>query len=190
MASHLRVDKIEPVDGVPTGGGGGIVQVVQSAFTGTSSATGAINTALTDFESVTGLFCTMTPKFSTSKILVQMNLTASLSVTTNVIMFRMRRKIGSGSFSDLDAALGTAASSRYRCTTVSCNVGNAYTVFPTPMNFLDSPATTDAVSYSFSAAHDSGSSRTIYINRGDNDTSSYAYVPRAISTITLMEVSA
>ena len=27
MASQLRVDKIVPVDGVPTGGGGGIIQV-------------------------------------------------------------------------------------------------------------------------------------------------------------------
>ena len=27
MASQLRVDSIVPVDGVPTGGGGGIVQV-------------------------------------------------------------------------------------------------------------------------------------------------------------------
>ncbi len=31
MASHLRVDKIEPVNGVPTGGGGGIVQVLQGS---------------------------------------------------------------------------------------------------------------------------------------------------------------
>ena len=53
----------------------------------------------------------------------------------------------------------------------------------------DSPATTDAVSYSFSVAHDSGSVRTVYINRGSNDTSSYAYVPRAITTITLTELS-
>ena len=30
MASELRVDKIVPVDGVPTGGGGGIVQVKQT----------------------------------------------------------------------------------------------------------------------------------------------------------------
>ena len=28
MASELRVDRIVPVDGVPTGGGGGIIQVV------------------------------------------------------------------------------------------------------------------------------------------------------------------
>ena len=30
MSSELRVDKIVPVDGVPTGGGGGIVQVKQA----------------------------------------------------------------------------------------------------------------------------------------------------------------
>ena len=29
MASELRVDKIVPTDGVPTGGGGSIVQVKQ-----------------------------------------------------------------------------------------------------------------------------------------------------------------
>ena len=29
MASELRVDKIVPTSGVPTGGGGGIVQVLQ-----------------------------------------------------------------------------------------------------------------------------------------------------------------
>ena len=33
MASQLRVDKIVPVDGVPTGGGGGIIQVVHSTAT-------------------------------------------------------------------------------------------------------------------------------------------------------------
>jgi len=30
MASKLRVDSILPVDGAPTGGGGGIIQVVQT----------------------------------------------------------------------------------------------------------------------------------------------------------------
>ena len=32
MASELRVDKIVPTDGVPTGGGGGIIQVKQSLY--------------------------------------------------------------------------------------------------------------------------------------------------------------
>ena len=29
MSSQLRVDKIVPVDGAPTGGGGGIIQIKQ-----------------------------------------------------------------------------------------------------------------------------------------------------------------
>ena len=32
MASQLRVDKIVPVDGAPTGGGGGIIQIVQATL--------------------------------------------------------------------------------------------------------------------------------------------------------------
>ena len=32
MASELRVDKIVPTDGVPTGGGGGIIQGKQSLY--------------------------------------------------------------------------------------------------------------------------------------------------------------
>ena len=35
MASELRVDKIIPTGGVPTGGGGGVIQVVQKLFTTT-----------------------------------------------------------------------------------------------------------------------------------------------------------
>ena len=63
MSSELRVDKIIPTSGVPTGGGGGIVQVVQNS---TSSEVSMTSTTYAD----TGLNCTITPKFSTSKILV------------------------------------------------------------------------------------------------------------------------
>ena len=42
MSSELRVDKIIPTSGVPTGGGGGIIQIVQGSATSrtaTSSST-------------------------------------------------------------------------------------------------------------------------------------------------------
>ena len=65
MASKLRVDSILPVDGAPTGGGGGIVQVVQSFDTATSSSS-VDGGALTDHV----LTQAITPKFSTSKVLV------------------------------------------------------------------------------------------------------------------------
>ena len=187
--SELRTNRIVPRDGLPSGSAGGVIQVKQTVFTGVDDATGGLASNLTDFESNSGLVCTITPTRSDSKILVEMALSITVSVDNNLVMTRIRRKIGGGSFSDLSGALGDAASSRYRCT--ACIVGriNQYSLNNMHMKYLDSPATTSAVSYSFSAAHDSGSSRTIYINRGSNDTSSYAYVPRATSTITLTEIS-
>ena len=60
MASQLRVDKIVPVDGVPTNGGGGIIQVVSTTKTDTFSTTS------TSFTDVTGFSVNITPKFSSS----------------------------------------------------------------------------------------------------------------------------
>ena len=71
MSSQLRVDKIVPVDGVGTDSGntvygGGIVQVVQNF---TSSEVSMTSTTFAD----TGLNCTITPKFASSKILILVN---------------------------------------------------------------------------------------------------------------------
>jgi hypothetical protein len=66
MASQLRVDKILPVDGAPSGGGGGIIQIVSA--TSSSMATSTSTTFTT-----TGLEATITPKFATSKILIQVS---------------------------------------------------------------------------------------------------------------------
>ena len=64
MSSELRVDKIIPTGGVPTGGGGGIVQII----IGTDNRE-QINIESTASE--TTLTATITPKFSTSsKIMV------------------------------------------------------------------------------------------------------------------------
>ena len=119
-----------------------------------------------------------------------MSIHLSLSVDSNIIMARLRKKVASGSFADVDGALGAAADSRYRCTSATLGRYNTYTVMPMSMKYLDSPSTTSACTYSFSLAHDSGSAINVYLNRGSDDTSSYAYVPRSISTITLSEISA
>ena len=68
MASKLRVDSILPVDGAPTNGGGGIIQIVH---TNTSDHTYSNSTSYTD---ITGVTATITPKFSSSKILIQCSL--------------------------------------------------------------------------------------------------------------------
>ena len=72
MTSELRVDKIIPVDGVPSDSGtnplylgaGGVVQVLY-AQTRTQQSTTS-----TTFTDATNLFVDITPKFSTSKMLI------------------------------------------------------------------------------------------------------------------------
>jgi len=71
MSSELRVDRIIPVDGVGSDSGntvrgGGIIQVVQNS---TSSEVTMTSTTFAD----TGLNCTITPKFQSSKILILVN---------------------------------------------------------------------------------------------------------------------
>jgi len=73
MASELRVDKIVPVDGVASDSGsnplylgaGGVVQVL---YAQTRSQQSTTSTTFTDADN---LFVDITPKFSTSKILIQ-----------------------------------------------------------------------------------------------------------------------
>ena len=85
MTSQLRVDKIVPVDGVPTGGGGGIVQIVQTIKTDVYT-----NSTSDTWLDITGLSVTITPKFNTSKILVSVNFGAS-NGTACLHVFRMLR---------------------------------------------------------------------------------------------------
>ena len=66
MSSELRVDKIVPVDGDTTGGGGGVIQDKTSThYNGYIGNIGGMTQCVFAYK-----FCaTITPKFSTSKIL-------------------------------------------------------------------------------------------------------------------------
>jgi len=166
---------------------GNIIQVVQTVKKDTASTSATIATPM-NFDSTFSQ--AITPSSSSNKIEVNFNLSVGLSDNDTLMLFRLRRKIGSGSFADLTDAMGDTAASRYRCMHAMGADMNAYKMPTINLNFLDEPDTTDAVTYSFSVAHDSGSTTTFYLNRADNDTSSYAYVARGISTIILREVAA
>ena len=88
MSSELRVDKIVPTDGVPTGGGGGIVQVKSTTITNT------FDNDQETFADVTGVTVTITPKFSTSKMLVMYNGCAGMEATNRMGHVRIVRVIG------------------------------------------------------------------------------------------------
>ena len=182
MASELRVDKIIPTTGAPTNGGGGIVQVVFVEKTDTESLTSNSTPQL-----IPGLSATITPKFNTSKILVQVVFHASIGGNYAAHYCVLRR-------GGTDICIGDTAGNRVRgslalqsATFWDDNSGANYSMGQASLNFLDSPATTSATTYGLYHA-DADGTNALYVNRSRTDGDGASYI-RVASTITLMEVS-
>ena len=177
MSSQLRVDKILPVDGAPTSGGGGIVQVVQSFKTDTSSSS-VSGGALTDHV----LTQSITPKFNTSKVLVEFHVMCSSSSTMN----RLGAVITRGG-SPVGVADNTGDNKTENTVCIIAPTTNEpYTLSG---KFLDSPATTSAVTYGVKIRTGTSSTITIQFNRQGTE-SDNIYIMRGTSSLTLSEISA
>ena len=180
MSSELRVDKIVPTDGVPTGGGGGIVQVKSTTITNT------FDNDQETFADVTGVTVTITPKFSTSKMLVMYNGCAGMEATNRMGHVRIVRVIG-----------GVTNTTIYVGDQGQSNQARASSSFSSPYNyqlqqfsgtFMDAPATTNAGTYKMQiAAGDQGYKVNVGRDDGNSNEFSRARVP---TSITVMEVSA
>ena len=184
MASELRVDEIVPTDGVGSdsgtepGGtasqltyGGGIIQIVQFC-----QGLGQVNITNTS-QNDTGLTCTITPKFNTSKILVQTT-QPFLYNTTTVQGFRTFLLRGS-TIITMHETYGSG--------------GNEWKFASHNMLYLDSPATTSAITYKTQGQSPSdGGTRLLYNYNWQTESTSLdnltGYGTR--STMILMEVSA
>ena len=172
MASQLRVDKIVPVDGAPSGGGGGIIQVVHSSATveASQSNSGTTQTTLTD----TGLSATITPKFSTSKVLVLVHQSYQIDNGNDNVQFQINMLLRDGSNNVLHGGTGFNAL-RWKTGLAASNVYS--------LNFLHSPNTTSAFTYKMTMNYyymGSGSG-TLKAQRDDQANTQ--------SEMTLMEVS-
>ena len=176
MSSELRVDKIVPTDGVPTGGGGGIIQIKSTTKTDHFSMA-----SLTPAE-ITGFNVSITPKFNTSKILLLIN--ASFGGDQNAYLsFTLKRD------SQLIALTTVFDGTDNRTqSTFGGHSGSNNRTFSGAMNFLDSPATTSTVTYKMFLAS-LYSNLTVHVNRSHTD-SNNTYNQGMVSTITAMEVSA
>ena len=167
--SELRTNKIYPRDGLPIGAsGGGIVQVVQEIFTTVSTVTS------TSFADV-GLSASITPTSSSNKILVIGDISSSGS-DANYTMFQLVRDStniyrGTSSKTHIGSKVWYP---RSNSNTDGNSIGN------TNLFFLDSPATTSAVTYNIQMRVTANSS--VINGRIADDTS-------VASSITLMEVS-
>tara|TARA_B100001989_G_scaffold135123_1_gene95698 strand:+ start:157 stop:702 length:546 start_codon:yes stop_codon:yes gene_type:complete len=181
MSSELRVDKIVPVDGVPTGGGGGIIQIQQTL------KTDSFNTSSQNLVDITGMSVSITPKFSTSKILVQVHL--NFSGDNNMYgHLRLVRNPG-----DQTLGASTSVTGNQRAGTFGVNTplnGNGeYKMYSAAFQILDSPATTSALTYKLQVASTNTGGNYFYLNRPPNN-DNQPYIIGGHSTITVMEVSA
>ena len=178
MASELRVDKIVPVDGVTSSGGGGIVQV-QSA---TKTDAWNMPSNDTNFHTVTGLSVTITPKFSTSKILVMYDMNWS-SINGHCSCRLMR--------DSTPIKVGDASGNKTQVTgQIHYTSTNQYDLEQVSGTHMDTPATTSAVTYSMQVGTPYSSSYEVYVNYHAEDGANLAWSGRGASSITVMEVSA
>ena len=171
MSSELRVDKIIPTAGVPTGGGGGIVQVLSTTKTdfASQSLTGSGN-----FFDITGMTVSITPKFSTSKIFVMATVAVANNDGNTNTFIQLRRD-------STDIAKGTAGGTTNG--SFFLKTRDNFSPHNITVQFLDSPSTTSAVTYKVRWSGENGD--VFYLNRNASNTNE-----GMVSTITAMELSA
>ena len=191
--SQIKVNSIIPVAGVPTGGGGGIIQVISNT---TRDSTGSISCAAaatdgSNYVDIPDQNVTITPTSSSSKILISFAQMGESSISGHQLSFILERAISGGATTQIK---GAAAGSRPRIfvpasisydrdETSTAEMGNC-------AGYLDSPNTTSAVTYTVQAGMNSNNSGTYYYNRTVQDTNSQYDYERGLSWITVMEVSA
>ena len=129
----------------------------------------AFSTSSGTFVDVTGLSVAITPSAATSKILVIAMVSTSATSTADHFLNLNR---------DSTAICQTTSGSTI--STAALNVTDIQTLH-NAINFLDSPATTSAITYKFQAKV---GSNTMYVNRRATDTLG------STSTITVMEILA
>ena len=178
MASKLRVNSILPVDGAPTGGGGGIIQVVSTTKTSTATTDSAT------YADLSGMSVSLTPQ-SGSKVLVRCDLQFG-GENNSYGGFKLLRGStvigsgteGTGNMSNVTFGAGTGQDNdQYRVRTVSYSI-------------LDTHGANGSTSVTYklqwaSVYYD----YSIYLNKPHNADNN-AYNLFGSSTITAMEVSA
>ena len=159
---------------------GKILQVVQAVKSDTFSGSltnGAFSSNIADLEA------TITPSSASNKILVSVVLHGESSLSFSQIGFRIMRD-------STAVGIGDAAGSRGRLTARGVtDTSNTARIINIKGEFLDSPATTSAITYGVQLLNTTTSTVTYYVNRtpGDSDD---VFGSRPISSITLMEVAA
>ena len=183
----LKTDGSGNLGWATAGGGGKVLQVVQTFKSDTTSAS---NAAVEDlWADISGMSVTITPTSATSKILVSIKLNLGADYNAGdtrgqIIAIQILRGA---------TAIGNGASSGSRLPVFAANSappseGNG--MFQCCGDYLDSPATTSSTTYKIQWRKPyQASSNTIYLNRAFTDDDNDDH-PRGSSSITVMEIGA
>ena len=152
---------------------GGILQVVSTTKTDTFSSTS------TSFADVTGLSASITPRSTSSKILVMASIGYSDSSDTYASQFTLAR-------GGVNLSNPTSPGSRTPVFFTKKSM-STQELLNGHVSFLDSPSSTSSLTYNVRVKSENAGN-TIYVNRDRADTDSTA-VGRGVSTITLIEVA-
>jgi hypothetical protein len=191
--NSLALQTVVPPDGSVTTAklaSGSVTSAKLAGLTSSDMPTGSVlqvvqgeTTAQTTFQTASwvdsGLSATITPKFSNSKILVNVVINwgmAELGRNFSSRLLRDTTPIGNGT--------GTTTRQAFAHTEMSV-VGYQYLIIPHTVNFLDSPATTSAITYKTQVIQNA-TGANIYLNRSHDNTSAQA---NTRSTITLTEIA-
>lgn len=152
---------------------GNIIQVVQTVKSDT------YNTTNTSYEDVPNFSCSITPRYSTSKILVLVDIGAFTPASGGTCSSRLLR--GATEIYSGDGAAGVL---NQIYDGGSSSGEHYYGAFHHSSTYLDSPATTSTTTYKVQIK--SNGAYTTYFNRNAYDAGVYG--GRTASSITLMEV--
>ena len=165
---------------------GMIVNVKQSVDTAAYSTTG--NGGV--WTNIGNMSVSITPKSASNKILVMIDAKISHTADSTVARGRLIRETGGVTTAPY---VGDTAGNRPRSSTAqyytNVNGDGMYMVGAAVATFLDSPNTTNQVTYRFQIGADSASGHTVFMNRTHYDRNNTYYDSRTASSITVMEVA-
>tara|TARA_E500000318_G_scaffold112067_1_gene134019 strand:+ start:36726 stop:37277 length:552 start_codon:yes stop_codon:yes gene_type:complete len=155
IAPNLQSKISAPNLTLPTGS---VIQVKQ----GITTAQQTIATGSADSSNYTdiGLSLSITPSSTSSKIYLMASVSVgqkSNSFNNSLGLFRNTTIIGAGLTSGIDSY----------ATNASWRAFNEYAMGQVPINFLDSPSTTSAITYAVKCNHNGGAAYPSYINRSE-----------------------
>jgi hypothetical protein len=152
---------------------GHVIQVVSTTKTDTFSLASTTFTAIPNFS------ITITPKSTSSKILVMVSINSGSNQNEVTLIQRLMRDT-------TPIGVGDAAGSRTQGNTLRVASSTSTLSVLSSYQFLDSPSTTSAITYSVQVRGENA--YTFYVNRTEIDNNNAQYA-RASSTITCMEIA-